>query len=505
MRWLAGLALAVAAGCSGSDAPATLGLVLDIPNGPLDPAGFTSVDVVIHEPGMADVELQAPLVGGGFALGKISPSPAASIEATLRSDSGAAVGYGRTGVAAALTGGEEIVVPVRRPIAYIAGLASQLIAMNTSSYEQRPATFSDLSVTTALDGTTTLDGEAVLIVAAGGDLYQVSQSADAAGKLIGDARLAPISTANHAVGTALTGAMAGEVLDGAGADDGSALAIATTTQLYAVAPSTGTATPLAAGRFSQVAVVSDDSGAQIAVAIKRAAAEAVTCGGDELWWARLDGSDAHKVATGGFGDVASERGHAYYVDACTGELGEVTSAAASKLRMLTGRPTALAVANDQAYVGLEAPPDGLSLVIAAMHASDAPRVLWTEQEQQVVRLLDFATVQRQLPATAAAITHLEIGAGGDFVALSTRSRFEGPAIRNLLFPRMNITTEELRVFDAASGGNVQRYRSACDGSITIAVGDEFDNWDCATSPGQLAAALDHDHAIRSMTFQFGKK
>ena len=44
-----------------------------------------------------------------------------SIEAALRDDSGAVVGYGRTAAAAELAAGATITLPVRRPIVYFAG------------------------------------------------------------------------------------------------------------------------------------------------------------------------------------------------------------------------------------------------------------------------------------------------------------------------------------------------------------------------------------------------
>lgn len=501
MRWPAALALCA---CGGGSSASTLALVLDIPNGPLDPQGFTSVDVVIHEPGAADVTLSAELVGGAFALGKIAPSEAATIEATLRNDSRAAVGYGRTGVAAALRDGVEIAVPVRRPIVYLAGVASTEMDAGPL-WEERPATFSDLAAGATLNGMTTLTGRAVLIVSAGGELYQIAQDASATtGALTGSAHVAPVAAADHKVGAALAGDIAGEVLDGAGADDGSALAIGTTQQLVAFDPVAGGARMLAAGgAFDKVALVGGATGALAAVAIKRGA----SCTTSELWWAPLDGGAAKLVATGGFADVAADRGHAYYVDGCTGELGEVTAAAATKLRTLmgaTGTATALAVSRDQAYVGLASQPSTLALVVAALHGSEPPRVLWSEREQQVLRPIGFPTVQRELEASSVTIGHLELGAGGDYAALSTVAHLDGDEIPTVRFPEMHIDSEELRVFDAATGGTVQRYRSTCDGSLLISPG-ELSDWECATVAGQGSAGTGLDHHIRSMTFQFGKK
>src|SRR5689334_12158464 len=120
MRWFCILAALGACG-GGKPPPATGGvsLVLDIPNGALDPRGYTAVEVVLHEASGDLVRAAAVGSDGTFDLGPIDPSNSVSVEATLRNVSGAAVGYGRTATAQAFAGGSEIVVPVRRPIGYI--------------------------------------------------------------------------------------------------------------------------------------------------------------------------------------------------------------------------------------------------------------------------------------------------------------------------------------------------------------------------------------------------
>jgi hypothetical protein len=163
------------------------------------------------------------------------------------------------------------------------------------------------------------------------------------------------------------------------------------------------------------------------------------------------------------------------------------------------------VSNGQAYVGLETAPATTTLIVAAVASSDVPRTLWSERAQQVLEAPDHPGVQRQLDADAAVFQHLEIGAGGDYVALTTSAHFHGDPVEAANFPDMTIDTEELRVFDAASGGIVQRYRSWCDGVLEIAPSD-IDTWGCASTAGQTEAADETlEHHIQSMTFQFGKK
>jgi hypothetical protein len=517
MRWLGVLLLLTA--CEAPRAapvPGNLSLVLDIPNGALDPMGFTSVEIVLHGPtGDTTRSVSVDPVSKTFRLDSIDPSASVSIEATLRSDTGAAVGYGRTAAGAALAGGTELVVPIRRPIAYIAGTISRDISTGTAPvlhWTQGPATFSDLSLGGAPDGKAKLGDQVVNMVAAGPSLYLLTQStSDPTGALTGPARLAPVAMTDHQVGAMLGLTMTGGVLDSAGSDDGGTLVIGTTTQLYAVDTATGVARTLATGSFARVAIMMSDAGELTAIAIHNRGATTGACAPTaELWWAPLAaGAPARIVATAGFSDLATDRGRAYYVNACTTELGELTAEGTRALRTFTdptlGRPTALAVSNGQAYVGFESQPATTSLAVAAIATGDRPRTLWTETARQILNVVVLPEVQRQLTATSVAVEHLQVGAGGDYVALTARARFRGIALPQVSYPEMTIDSEELRVFDAATGGTVQRYRSWCDGLVIIGPGD-IRGWDCAASAGQsVAAAASYEHHINSMTFLFGKK
>lgn len=540
MRWPSLLALIGA--CNGNQAsldPGTAKLVLELPHGSLDPKGYTSVEVVLHETGrditqsakLEPVSDQNPDPSSpkrSFHLSGIDPSDSVSIEATLRNDSGAAVGYGRTPVAEVLAGGQEIVVAVRRPIAYFAGTVSRDADGAPSPpprhWTEVPATFSDLSVGANLDGRTQVGSNAVMMIGAGPNLYMITQmTSDPTGALTGPARVVPISTADHQAGTALTGPITGAVTDGAGADDGHTLVIGTTSHLFLVNATSDTTVALADGNFSRVAILTTDTGELDAVAIKNRGSTAGTCARSaELWWVPLTGGTgtAHRVATGGFSDIATDRGHAYYVDACKGELGELTATSLQMPRRIpgtgAGRPTALAVSNGQAYIGIETPPVTVntpavtSLLVASIgNAADStdlePRTLWTEGAQQALGVVAFPDVRRQLDASSVVFHHLEIGAGGDYVALTTSAHFHGAALPRVGIPAMTIDTEELRVFDAATGGIVQRYRSWCDGFVVMDIGD-ISGWQCAAAAGQSAPASDgYAHHIHSMTFQFGKK
>lgn len=551
MRCL-GVFLAIGA-CGGTASPTgptgsrDVTLTLTTPGGALDPKGYTSLDLVLHAP-TGDVWLSSSLskdatmkAGAAFSGIDLAPGTQVSIEATLRNDTGVAVGYGRTAVDAALIDQAEIKVPVRRPIAYIAGAVSRVVDIRAPTpalrWTEAPATFADLAAGTRLDGKTQVGMQpAVIMIGAGPSLYMVTQAITAAtGVLNGPAKIVPISSTDHQPLTAVDGTVTGAALDGAGADDGTTLVIATSTGLFAInaapdTPQPAIARALTDGNFARVAVVTSPTGEIDAIAIKnRDVPAAMPCSASELWWVPVaPGNDGNaigppqRVALGGFCDIATDRGHAYYVDAVKGDLGEVSVDAAGKLtarsiRVLpaisgttSGKATALAVSNGQAYVGVESPPATTSLLVVSTTVSvdreiDQPRTLWNEGAFQIVRATDFAGVQRQLDATSAAIDHIEIGAGGDYVALTTSAHFEGNPIVAANFPGMTIDTEELHVFDASSGGVVQRYRSWCAGILRGFTLGDIENWSCAAPEGQTAAARDFDHHITSMTFLFGKK
>ena len=101
-------------------------------------------------------------------------------------------------MAAALAGGAQITVPVRRPIAYIAGTVSRAPNNDASKplvWTEVPATVADLSTGGALDGHVVLAGNAVMMIAAGPNLYMVTQAVNAmTGALTGNAQILPVST-----------------------------------------------------------------------------------------------------------------------------------------------------------------------------------------------------------------------------------------------------------------------------------------------------------------------
>lgn len=527
------LALVMLCAACGNDSPVPeggVGISIDIPNKMLDPTGYTTIEVTLHTPS-GDIVRSAAVSNNQFLLGDFDIMEGVWVEAVLRNDTGTAVGYGRTAGPVDLVPNEMITVQVRRPIIYIAGLTSTdesgfIEDPNEDIvFSTHPATYSDLAVGAPLDGRTKVGTGTAMMIAAGPSLFMIEQAADMTpgvpvspvSKLVGEGTIKPVSTGDHTVGPALAGKVMGGVLDGAGSDDGQWLVIGTTTGLYVANTQTGTVKQVASGgAFARVAIVNGATGATSGIAIKNRGTFVPTCTATaELVTVDLASGEipnAMTVATGGFSDVASDGGRSFAVNACTGELGEIKGGAVVKLRMGLARATALAVSNGQAFIGQEsgtgsvASPIGLALVVAPLVGSEPPRTLWSERMQQVVDAVLYPGVQRLMEATEAGFGQLEVGAGGDYVAATALAHFEANSVTAANFPRLEIETEELRVFDASSGAVIQRYRSYCDGLIDIVRVADIPDWGCATSTGQTEPALGEDEAhIQSMTFLFGKK
>ena len=532
VAWIAMLGRVVAilplvvgfAGCSNGPPDLTGGVTftLDIPNATLDPKGYTEVEVTMHA-ASGDLVRTAPIGGSNaFDLGDLPALTGVWVEAALRNGNGAAVGYGRTAAAVDFTAGLTVTVPIRRPIVYVAGLVSMDQDGNPGTandivWSATAATFSDLTSGAPADGSAKIGSHVALMVSAGPALFMIEQGVtstpgaptnDPATKLTGPATIKPISTGDHTITAALAASLDGGVRDGAGSDDGKWLVIGTTLHLYLVDTTAGTASSVADGDFARVAMVNHGDETASALALQdrgtpcNASAKLITVafsGTGEV-------SPVVTAGTGGFADVASDANRAFAVDACKGQLVEITGTTIKMIHDGLGKPTALAVSNGHAYIGVEtAAPTGLALVVASLVGTDMPRTLWTEPSLQVATATDYPGVQREMTATSAAFDHLEVGAGDDYVAMTSLAHFNAQRENDLTFPALDLDTEELRVFDTSSGGVLQRYRSWCDGTIQLVFASDVANWACATTTGQTAPSPSNEHHLDSMTFLFGRK
>jgi hypothetical protein len=476
----------------------------------LDPKGFSNVEVRLHHAD-GDTEINVAVDNGQFDLGAIEVTPDVMIEASLRTDSGAAVGYGRAAALVDLRDKERIVIPVRRPIVYLAGFISidqdnDATTTNDIVSTKSPPTFYDLAANTLLDGTTKLMENSVLMVAAGPRLFTFDQT-PMNGMLTGVPTMKEVSTGDHAIVGSVGAMIDGAVVDAAGTDDGTLVLLATTTHLYVIDVNNQTARPIADGSFARVAIVSSGDRALSAVAIRnRSTTGACTA---ELVWTSVNADDTNTtmtIGTSGYTDVAGDNNRGFYVDNCKGgELGEATATSTQVLRSSLGKPAALAVARGQAWIGIERMA-GMSLVSVNLVGTDPPRTLLDEDTSLVVEVDDEPGVQRRLDAKSVTFKHLEIGAGGDYIAATVTATYEGARVFDA-FPRMEWESEDLRVLDTSTGATVQNYRSWCDGVMYIQdpIFDIYP-WHCAKAAGQSAPDdIDLEHRINSMTFQFGKK
>jgi hypothetical protein len=487
-------------------------LVLDIPNSTLDPSGFSNVEVRVHH-AQGTTEINVAVQNGRFDLGPIDVTPDAMIEAALRTDSGTAVGYGRGAAPVDIIDKARIVIPVRRPIVYFSGLVTDDPNPNQNNdrtWQKAKPTYDDLASSVLFDGSTQVATTAVLTVTAGPNLYVIDQTPTSPSDMLvlnGPATIKSVSTADHAVaGSPLAAQLEGGVADAAGSDDGRQLIIATTQHLYVVDTDSGMARPLADGNFSRVAIVSTGERAITALAIRNRNTTACTA---DLVWASANADDTNQVmtlGTSGYSDVAADAGRGFYVDTCKGgEMGEATASGVQALRGQLGKPTALAVSNEQAWIGVEK-ASGVAVVGTALVGNDPLRTLFDEPATQVVEASDYPGVLRRLDAQSVTFVGLEVGAGGDYVAWAIAAKYFGGAIPDVFFPEISIETQELRVLDVSTNAFVQNYRSSCEGTFRNTTGFDVVPWSCALSPGQIESSkLEYDHTINSMTFQFGKK
>lgn len=115
-------------------------------------------------------------------------------------------------------------------------------------------------------------------------------------------------------------------------------------------------------------------------------------------------------------------------------------------------------------------------------------------------------IQRVLDAGVVDLPRLELGAGGAYAALTSFTHFHGAEVAGSGFPDMVVDTEELRVLDTRTGAALARYRSWCDGVITVTITTEYNGWQCAALAGQTAPVThDLEHHVASLAFLYGQR
>ena len=500
-------------------------LVLDIPNGRARSQGLHRRSrSSLHEPtGDIDADRRPSTPTAPSISATIDPTTGVSIEATLRNDSGAAVGYGRTAAAAALRRRREIVVPVRRPIAYIAGTVSTRHERRTRrrrpAWTEAPATFSDLSV--------------------GDD----ARRHDAARQPRGPddrGRSEPVHGRPRRPATP-TGALTGPRDAHAGVDRRShgRRRAAGLDDRRRARRRRQRRRQAARDRHHDAAVRGrhhDRRGARARRRQLRAgrdrrrrrprstrsrsrtaarppgpARRPPSCGGRRSAGERAGGAP---VATGGFSDIATDRGHAYYVDACKGELGE----ASARDRCVEHADRGSRRRQADRARGVERP--GVHRRRDSRRRRSASLAGGRRVDRRPTRRARCGPRPRSRCSTrstsrtcsasstrsSVVFDHLEIGAGGDYIALTTSAHFHGVASHRGELPRdddrhrgaARVRRRDRRRSSSATAAGATA--SCRIGSTTSAAGSARRR---PARPRPPTATLEHH--IDSMTFLFGKK
>ena len=397
----------------------------------------------LHERDTAILERQRPRRQRRRSISATSMSmTGVTLDAVLRTDTGEAVGYGRVVDA---DGSRR-----RRDDRRAGAPADRLLRgsrqhrpdsnpnTNDTHWSTVQPTFSDLSTGIDLDGSNGSARHAVLMVV-GGPVAVHGASGDerserhAHGRRDDRARVDGRSLDLRAA----AGDAAGGVIDGAGTDDGKLLLIGTTTHLFVVDTDDAAWRSRSPTATSAASRSSSRRSALSALAVKNRASTTGAAATAELFWIAVNADDTNQVmplGTGGFTDVAGDRGRAFYVDSCKGELGEATASGVSTKRTTAsaGRPRSRcrAARRGSASRSRATPRAGRRSSPRRSSGSDPPRTLFDEPGRQVVdatSTIPACSAQLDAADRGRSIT-LEVGAGGDYVAATLAATYTGDAI-----------------------------------------------------------------------------
>lgn len=467
--------------CIGADPACDTGLALrlDLPSGALAPAGFTALTATLrHADGTSEIVTGRGGAGGVFELGAVDPA-VSEVEVTLRNDAGGTLGYGRVRGLVGFPAG-PIMVPVRRPLVYLAGSAFG------ASGPAAP-TILDLAEPGDVTGGQHLPSIADGVATAGSALFLAERDEATASIAI-----RAVDTRDHIVGAVVAMAAAGAPLltDVAGDEEGGPLALGTEAGLYRIDPATGTVRQLAAQGVGRV-IATGDSVAGIARLGK------FCSGASDLL------VDDTNVGSDLFVDLATDHGRLYILT-CGGDVFEVVDGALQLRAQLGSEARSIAVANRLVYVVSSTPDFGFALVRIDLESGEIFELV-RAQVRQVVSAQDYPGVQRELLATGDFDADLAIGAGGQLVALLLRTTHNADRVPAANVPDMGVRVEELRVFDATSGAALVRYRSQCRVNTFNPEPGDIANWVCATEPGQTAPQPADERGISSIAISFGSR
>lgn len=505
--------------CVNSDV--ALHVVFDVPNGPLDPAQATTVDLVLHHSDGTSLSRTAQLKGGSLDFGTLPLDEAGAISATFRAAGAAMVGYGRVATPVRIRDGGEVAIPIRRPMVYLAAAtqAADGDPATSDPWALAKSVVADLSPGAGdLDGQLRLDVQATDFVSVGPHLYAVEQPLLADGQLAGALSLVRFAATNHAVAERFTVPVVGALTDVVGTDDGDLVVIATSEGVWSVDIETRKTTKVFVGGVDRVAVSSTEPH-QLWMLQNRVAALGRCGQSSTLHHVELnDGaSDVPRVVvTAPIADVATAFGRTFYADPCSSTIYETNETArvapgvagptggnAVALRAVDGMPVALVANAREVFVAVERnTAERVGVLSLALDGSTAPRVVWGERAIISARTTEIPSITRSLTAETAHIDHLALIGDGEYLALRTAVHAVEPRPPQTNVPAMTADADRVWVIAAANGAVHTRYLSWCGLDATCRVGDVC-GWSCSAEQGELTPVT--RHRTRALAASFGQR
>ena len=481
-----------AGGCAGEG---SVSLRFDVPDAPeLRPAGAETLTLIARVAGEAPRATTAE-IGDGAAidLGDLPVEEEIWLAAEMRTAQDQLVGYGRAQgpISVQAESVTEATIPVRRPFVYLAGAGARLISLDAS-----------VASTATYQGQVSVTGTpAVLADVAGADVATIT----AAGAL------GYVATSTHAASELPGASLAASPLDAIATPDGSFLVVGhggATPQVSVVEVATGAVRVASVpGPADRVAVTLGSDGGWWGVALIGRAQADTGCTPSRLVAFQLDDPETAAVVDTGLGlsDLAGDvrTGTVLVADRCGDRIlvfepiaGELDTSAPL---MEIPAPTAVAAGDGRAWaVGHDLAttnntgkvPDGIIdawLVLGSVDTAaggaevDAlPPVV----EAIVATDLEFPdqSVTQQLHANDVVAEDLVILPGGQHLGLLTRTVLHGDQVSDIfgtiIIPRVDVTTREYWLLDAATRVFTQRVRPEC--GITVGPCDiDFTcDWEC---------------------------
>ena len=513
----AGSMLAGLAGCSAA-ANQPVAIVLDIPNGPLEPKGAATVEITLNSITSNDAVIRTANVSasGAFDIGEMPKNQAGRIEAALRSESGALIGYGRSVEVVRFDQGGTATVPVRRPMLYLGSGTSVFKADAndnpvTNSWATRPAVVADLSPdATAIGTSPRLATNAGYLVAAAGTIYGLQQNIDSDGRGNSAVTLVELRSEDHTPGPARPIAVTGDIREAAGSDDGQEIAVATSDGAWLVHVASGTTDRLATGAYDRITLrdVGADSTQHEVFALSGRVADYSNCTAVaklERVTITTDTPNKTLIAMGAISDISTANGRIFFSNVCTGKISEITATGTVEVRVTGGHPTNLVASDTQMWFSEVRGTIDRSFAVSSLvlSSNDPPRLLWQTPATLLLLTSVIEGVQRTLKPNTAEMDELTL-VSNEFIALRTRMTFDVPRPDFTNLPRTAAQTDSAWIISAAGGGVVSNYQSWCK-VLTACGGSDLCGWSCADAAGSSRPASGNEHRLRSLAATFQRR